>query len=474
MLNTSMPKPKFKQIETILWRVLILNLLVAVMKIGVGLLSGALSMVADGFHSTMDGASNVVGLVAMRVAKAPPDSNHPYGHRKAETLASLFIGILLIFTAYEILSSAVQRLFEGDTPQISGLSFGVMIVTIVINLLTSIYERRRGRALKSEILLADAVHTRSDIGVSLTVLAGLVGVHLGWGWLDAGMGLIIAGVIGFSSLQILRQAIHVLMDRAAVPRDAIEALARSIPGVQSVEQVRSRGQHDETYIDLHVRVKPDLPTELAHNIAHAVQDKLKAQYPQVIDVTIHIEPETGADTTRNGVARQLKALANSLNTAAHDIWVYTVGERTYVELHLEVPASLNLTEAHALATRFEQAGATLPSVTTITTHIEPMGGEVKPTRVSETAAIIRQAQQITAAVCGPEACHDFQVWSESEALALSLHCTLPGTLSIIEAHRISEQVKDALLQQLPQLKRVMVHVEPPVLQDTSHLLGQPG
>ena len=127
---TTLAQTKTSQVKTVLWRILFLNLLVSALKIGVGVLSGTVSIIADGFHSLMDGSSNIVGLIALRIAQVPPDEEHPYGHRKAETLATLFIGILLLFAAYEILKSSFSRLMEGTGPDVTPVSFGVMVFTI--------------------------------------------------------------------------------------------------------------------------------------------------------------------------------------------------------------------------------------------------------------------------------------------------------------------------------------------------------
>jgi cation diffusion facilitator family transporter len=375
--------------------------------------------------------------------------------------------VLLSVAAYEILSGAINRLFTHQVPQVSPLSFMVMAITIAINLGTSLYEAYRGRQLKSELLLADAVHTRSDVWVSLSVIAGLIGVKLGWGWLDAGIGVVIAGIIGWSAWRILHQAAQVLMDRAILPEGDIEQVALALPGVESVERIRSRGRLDETYLDLHVRVKPQTPIDQAHSIAHAVQHQLKQTFPQTADVTIHIEPEPTSQPDEADMVRQLEAIAYSLGAAIHDVWVYLREGQCFVELHLEVSTALTLDEAHALATEFEERGkAALTTIAGITTHIEPMGEAITiaPTLSAATAShLTHQAQRIAAEVCGPTACHDFHLWPNQAAPALSLHCTLPSGLPIIEAHQVSEQLKNQLRQRLPQLKRVMVHVEPPSL-----------
>jgi divalent metal cation (Fe/Co/Zn/Cd) transporter len=150
----------------------------------------------------------------------------------------------------------------------------------------------------------------------------------------------------------------------------------------------------------------------------------------------------------------------------HEIWLYTVAGEYFVELHLEVPAHLSLAQAHALATQLETRGQNaLPNVAAITTHIEPMGETIETALPLEEATVARlkaQAQRVADDICGPGACHNLHLWSEPEALALSMHCTLPPAMSIVDAHELSERVQDALQQQMPQLKRVIVHVEPPL------------
>lgn len=450
-------------VKKILWQVLFLNFMVAGLKIAVGLFGGILSMVADGFHSMVDGSSNIIGLVAMRVAQAPPDDTHPYGHRKAETLATMIIGIMLIVAAYEILRNAIERLTSGIVPDVTPLSFAVMIFTISVNLGVTIYESQRGKALHSEILLADAQHTRSDIWVSLSVIAGLIGVRLGLPWLDAGVGLVIAGVIGHAAYGILSDATNVLMDAAALPHDELETLVQSLPEVRGVERVRSRGQADNSYVDLHVQVDPHLSTDMAHSVAHAVQHRIRDTFPQVSEVMVHIEPAHAPHTEHPNVSRILQSIAQSLGGAVHEIWAHSINGQYFVEAHFEVPPTYSLTQAHDLAVELEQRGiAALPSVTEIITHLEPMGEAIaaaKHTDESQTD-IIAHAQTIANNVCGADAAHRVRLWAEKNGWTISMHIRLPGDMSIIEAHAISQRVEEALRHEIENVQRVVIHADP--------------
>ena len=175
-----------------LTRVLVLNLAVASAKLALGYATGAVSIVSDGFHSLTDSASNIIGLVGLRAARKPPDADHPYGHRKFETLAAAGIFIFLVLAVMEIGRTAIARLAAPAPPAISWVSFAVMMATLLVNLWVVRYEGGRGRALRSELLLADAVHTRTDVFATSGVLVSLAGVGLGYPLLDPIGGVAIA------------------------------------------------------------------------------------------------------------------------------------------------------------------------------------------------------------------------------------------------------------------------------------------
>jgi cation diffusion facilitator family transporter len=279
-----------KQIKRVLWQVLGLNFLVAGAKITVGSATGSLSMVADGFHSALDGTSNVIGLVGMTIAERPPDDDHPYGHQKYETFATLAIGLLLLLTTWNILKSAVNRLLEGGSPEVTMLSFVVMFVTMGISWAVSKYEHRQGEQLKSSVLLADSAHTRSDVYVSLSVIGGLVAVKLGWLWVDTAVALIIVVVIGKVGWDIIRRASNTLADSAVVDPEEVKEIALSVDGVKSCHKIRSRGTDLATYLDLHIQVDSHMSLAKAHYLSHQVQDRLQEEL-DVTDVVVHVEPD---------------------------------------------------------------------------------------------------------------------------------------------------------------------------------------
>jgi cation diffusion facilitator family transporter len=274
----------------VLRRVLALNLLVAVAKIAFGGLTNTVSILSDGFHSLTDTASNVVALVGISVAGRPPDDDHPYGHRKFETLAATAIAVFLVLVMVEVGETAIARLRHPAPPQVTALSFAVMIVTVVVNLLVVTYEARAGRRLQSEVLLADARHTRSDVLTSLTVIAALVGVKLGWPMLDPVASLVVAGFIGYTGYEVARDTSFILSDRTVMDEEALREVVMAVPGVLGCHQIRTRGAADHVFLDLHLWMAAATPLHEAHERSHVVKDRLMARFPELRDVVIHIEP----------------------------------------------------------------------------------------------------------------------------------------------------------------------------------------
>ncbi len=231
-----------------------------------------------------------MGLAGNRAAGQPPDQEHPYGHRKFETMAAVGIMTLLALVLAEVVRAAVTRLASGFRPEVKPAGFVVMLVTLAINLVVVKYERREGNRLSSEVLLADAMHTRSDVLTSLAVIGALVGARAGYPIFDPLAALIVAGFIGYAIYQIARSAISILSDRIVFAEDDLRTIIDSVPGVLGCHKIRSRGSADHVFLDLHIWLKGSLRLDEAHAVSHVVKDRLMAQYPQIADAVIHIEP----------------------------------------------------------------------------------------------------------------------------------------------------------------------------------------
>lgn len=269
---------------------LFLNWLVALAKLAYGILTRSASMTADGFHSFADGTNNIAGLVGFYIAARPVDKTHPYGHEKYETLTALGIGGLLLFVAFDIIKGAIQRFSNPVIPDVNAGSFVVMLVTVAINIFVMVYENREGKRLKSDLLVSDSYHTRSDILVSCSVIITLIAVRLGMPIIDTVVAVLIAVFIGFSALEILWQTSKVLSDAAVVPPEKIKNFVAGFDDVVNCHHVRTRGREDNICVDLHIWVKPDMHIDKSHELAHKIEEKLKKEIPGVKEVIIHIEP----------------------------------------------------------------------------------------------------------------------------------------------------------------------------------------
>jgi cation diffusion facilitator family transporter len=277
-------------VRRVLWTTLALNLAVSGGKIVVGTLAGSLAVVADGYHSLVDGSNNVLGLIVAAYAFAPPDRGHPYGHRKFETAAALFIGVALLLLAWELMVHALGQAGRPSAPDVGPATWAMMIATLAMNAFVTRYEAREGRRLGSAFLLADAAHTRSDLFVSLGVLGSLAATATGIAWADSVMAGLVAAVVGVQAALILVHSVNVLTDRVALPPEAIERVAVAVAGVHSVQSVRTRGGSGAVFVDLTVRAAGDLSLRAAHEVADRIEEALVRAHPEIVDVVVHLEP----------------------------------------------------------------------------------------------------------------------------------------------------------------------------------------
>jgi cation diffusion facilitator family transporter len=293
-----MSEPSFQEprevaragVRRVLWITLGLNLVVSASKIAVGHLIGSLSLMADGYHSLIDGSNNVIGLVVATFAYAPPDEGHPYGHRKFETAATLGIGLALLGVAYHVVQEALSHVSYTRLPVVGTAAWSVVGGTLLANLFVAWYEAREGRRLGSAYLLADAAHTRSDVYVTLGVVASFAGARAGLPAVDVAVSLGIAGFIAVMGVRVLLGSFHTLTDRAVLPAGDLSTLVQGLPRVRHVRDVRTRGGPGAIYVDLVVHVDGDLSLRAAHDVADLIEAELARAYPEIVDVVVHLEP----------------------------------------------------------------------------------------------------------------------------------------------------------------------------------------
>jgi cation diffusion facilitator family transporter len=263
------------------------NVVVLVIKLIVGLATNSLAIIGDAIHSLTDVLNNVVIWLVMRVAGKPADKDHPYGHRKFETMAVFGLASLLVVLAVQLILHAFQSEPQPIVSEPWGL--GLMILVLLLNLMISLWERHWGKKLVSDILLADAQHTLVDGITTILVIVSWQLSALGYVWLDQLCAIGVAGLVLYFAYGLFIKVVPILVDGFAIDPDVLKKAVAEVSGVKQVRQVRSRWIGDSKAVDLIIAVDDQLSITESHDIAHQVEDMLVERF-KVADASIHVEP----------------------------------------------------------------------------------------------------------------------------------------------------------------------------------------
>lgn len=272
----------------------LVNMLLAAAKAIAGILGNSYALVADAIESAFDVASSFVVMGGLKIAAAPPDEDHPYGHGKAEPLAAMVVAVALCTAAVGI---AIQSTREIVTPHHAPAPFTLLVLVLVVLVKESMfrYVVGVGRRVASTAVQTDAWHHRSD---ALTSAAAFVGISValiggeGYEAADDWAALLVAGVIFTNGVRLLVPAVQEVMDRAPSPEieELVRATAERIPGVAGLDKCKVRKSGLSYFVDLHVEVDGALTVSQGHHIAHLVKDAIRAANARIVDVLVHIEP----------------------------------------------------------------------------------------------------------------------------------------------------------------------------------------
>lgn len=296
MSQDTKSKEKSREVAKVLVIEMLLNILVAATKGAYGLWAGSLVIAADAIHSLTDAAANILGLIVTRFSSAPPDSNHPYGHHKVEIIAAACIGVAIGVAAVNFGWNAISALIYGrEPPAQSIIGFVVLGLTLVINVFVAWWEARKAKQLGSAYLAADAAHTASDLIVTMGVIGSYAASYAGVVWADAVGALFVIAVIGRVAWMVLSSNLSILVDAAVLDGERVKSIAMTVAGVRGVHRIRSRGSTGEIWIDMHIQLDSTMSLQRAHQIAHKVEDALRASIAEISDVTVHMEPDDNHD-----------------------------------------------------------------------------------------------------------------------------------------------------------------------------------
>lgn len=290
--GTRIPAPaRPAAVRKVLAIVLVLNLIVVGIKVVVGIRTEALSVLGAALESSLDLFNNIVGMILVSVAARAPDETHPYGHAKFETLGALAIVTFLSISCFELLRQGIVQLQRAHSPATpSMLEIGLIGLTLVVNAIVVVYERRRGRELASSFLIADAAHTHSDLYVTLLAIASLGLTKLGFGALDPVLALVVALIIARNGYQILKETVPILVDERGLDSADVRRLVERIPRIAEVRSVRSRaGASGVVFAEVTVGVDGSTTVADAHEIADEVETRI-AEALGASEVVVHVEP----------------------------------------------------------------------------------------------------------------------------------------------------------------------------------------
>ncbi|WP_297324797.1 cation diffusion facilitator family transporter [Nitrosomonas sp.] len=348
----------------------VLDLMLGVTKIVVGWFANSQALIADGIHSLSDLLTDFMVLYAAKHSHRAADEAHPYGHGRIETLATVSLGVVLVIVAIGIATSAIQRLNDPHVLlDFSILALLVALVSVVSKEWIYHYTMAAARRLRSDMLTANAWHSRSDAFSSIVVLIGIAGVMLGYPYLDAIAAVVVAAMIAKIGFDLVRSSTRELIDTALDPEtvNAIREHIYAVNGVRSIHTLRSRKSAGDAFVDVHIQVDPRLSVSEGHQIGDAVRRRLMKHVDEVTDVTVHIDPEndeTGSSCNelpaRDKVIDELKQRWLQLPTAAIEtVTLHYLSGEIDVELDLPIEILQDTNEAKHLVLELKKAVASL-------------------------------------------------------------------------------------------------------------------
>ncbi len=453
-------------------RVAISSLLAAtvltVLKLVVGIITNSLGILAEAAHSGLDLLAASVTLLAVYMLSRPADRKQTYGYGKFENLSALFETVLLLVTCVWIVYEVSRRLFFHEQDVIlSPWAFLVVMLSIVVDFSRSRALLRVSKKYHSQALEADALHFSTDIWSSCVVLLGLVGVltaeHFSLPWLaqaDTIAALTVAGVVVGVSLKLGKKSVDDLLDR--IPddlRDKVAHAAGQVSGVEAVTKVRMRRAGSEVFADITLSVGHTISFERAHEIADEAAEAVRTVMPGA-DVVVHAEPLA---LSNHDITTQVRILAARRGLGAHAIRLYEENSQHWLELHLEVPESITLEEAHRQATLFENdVRAGVAGMMRIVSHLEPVGDstailQAEPADAAEVLAAVDEFFHGDSSVAQ---LHNVKVQRAGGEVQISFHCRLDPQMPIGDAHALTVALESHLRARVANVGRVVIHVEP--------------
>ncbi len=432
---------------------------IAAAKLVIGLLTGSVAVIGDALHSVLDVAAALLTFGAVRLAAKPPDSNHPFGHGRAENLAALGEAVIMFFVGAGVGAEAVRKLVSHPDVRAPVYALVVMAAATVVGAWRAMTLRNAAKRFASPALEADAANITADIFESLAVIAGLGAARLGFAAGDPIAALVVVGTMWAMAIRIGLSAVHVLMDRA--PDDLAETLtgaAASVSGVVDVGDLRVRRSGPDVHAEVTVSVGRTTSVEQSHDITEAIEAAVAEAVPGAT-ATVHVEPSPQGED----IVTRTFAVANRIGMAdqVHNVLAIAHPEGIWLMLHAKVPPQTTLRDADAITDRLEdELRREIDDLARIEIHLEPH--ELQALRGKEAKRDDLAVRVRTFAEMHPPItrCHEVAVSEAEDGLHLVLHCEAPADTSIADIHDASLAAEKDIHETFPEVRTVTVHFEP--------------
>jgi cation diffusion facilitator family transporter len=446
------------QRRTALMSVVAAVVLIAI-KLATGLATQSLGLLSEALHSGTDLVAAVLTFFAVGVAARPADKGHSYGHGKAEHLAALGEGAILVLASVFVAFRAIQRLGGNTDAHVDAAwwAIAVIVVVIVIDASRALVSWRASRELRSAALASNALHFSSDLLGSAAVLVGLLFVRGGYQHADSIAALIVAALVLVVATRLMRTNVDVLMDRVPVEAEAAaRAAIAAITPLIDLKRLRMREAGGRQFADVVIGVPAGAAVGQGHAAADQVEEAVQKALPRS-DVVVHVEPEEAPGIRDRA---QAAALSVRLVREVHNINVLLIDGGTEVSLHLKLPGDLPLDEAHEVAEQVERAiHAAVPSVSAVQTHLEPLTEDEQVHAVEDGGAEAGDVRRIVREEVGHEP-RELRFLQTNEGLVAFLTLGLDPGASLADAHTRASEVEARIRNEHPGIADVIVHTEP--------------
>jgi cation diffusion facilitator family transporter len=435
------------------------GLLVA-LKLGFGLASGSLGLISSGIESSGDVVAAALTFFAVKLSGRPADSEHPYGHRRAENLGAIGEAAILLGGVVLVIVEATTRLAgTGRAPRVHWYELAVIGVALVLEVGRMSIALAAVRQSDSPTLRSNVAHFVADMAGSLAVLVGLLAVHAGFADGDSLAALLVALVILVTALRLIGENANVLMDRAPEHAQLLAERAIAALGAEvELDRLRLRESAGRYFADVVVSVPPGQAVVEGHRTADLVESALEQALPGS-DVVVHVEPRLQGLDLRDRVLAI--ALAEPLVKEAHDITIFEQRDSSSVSLHLKFPDELDLGTAHEVAQRVEQAIRARPGVADVQTHLEPLERPLAAHAPDAPAdAQMARAVELIVRERTGSAPRRVRLLATDVGRVLFLTLVVDASASLTDAHRLAGDLEEELRQRIDGLADVVVHTEP--------------